>query len=308
MNRETNNDNRDVLKDLLQSRHPREADPLLDVWDVLEGHEQEGEIDDDAEARVMGNLLEHTRSESASSRGRIIPLVAARVAVAAVILAMIFFAGLALYPVTENVGPGERRMVELPDESLVELNSGSSISYNRYFLTGRKVKMEGEAYFDVVSTPREFSIQTFNATVRVLGTSFNVKSRPKSYAPQTRVSLHEGSVELSGRSSLERVVMSPGESYVVTSAGGIESAAVPLESASAWRNGDLFFTDEPLGAVLEDVQRRFNTTIRLTVDGLAERRVNLSIRDPEDAETVVESVCGAYALNYRRVADGFEIF
>lgn len=307
MKRESNNGNRDVLRDFLESRHPHEKQSLLDVWDGLEGHDPGGEIDEAAEARVLDNLMDHARMSTPTTRARILPLAVIRVAVAAGIVLLVTLGWLALYPVTQSVGPGERLSVELPDGSQVELNSGSSIRYHRYFLYGRGVNLRGEAHFDVVPSSRDFKVSTFNATVRVLGTRFNVKSRPDSFRPLTVVSLMEGSVELASAGATP-VVISPGESYVVTRRGTIASTPVPVESASAWRHGDLFFTDEPLGAVLEDVQRRFDTTIRLTVDGLAERRVNLSIRNPEDAETVVESVCGAYALNYRRVADGFEIF
>lgn len=74
----------------------------------------------------------------------------------------------------------------LPDGTAVCLNSGSSLSYRTIYPTeGRTVKMEGEAYFDVVSDKNNpFTVRLGDGTdVTATGTSFNVNA----YAPSVSV-------------------------------------------------------------------------------------------------------------------------
>lgn len=69
-------------------------------------------------------------------------------------------------------------LVVLKDGSKVTLQPGSSISYLEAFdAKERNIQLEGEAFFDVVrNTERPFLVHFNNLTVRVLGTSFNIRS------------------------------------------------------------------------------------------------------------------------------------
>lgn len=66
----------------------------------------------------------------------------------------------------------------LPDGSAVELQPGSSIEFPEVFSEGsRQVQLTGEAFFDVTKDKqRPFIISTGDVTIKVLGTSFNVKA------------------------------------------------------------------------------------------------------------------------------------
>ena len=72
---------------------------------------------------------------------------------------------------------GKVAKIVLPDGSRVWLNARSSLIYPNKFLTGqpRKVKLNGEAYFEVAhDKSRPFIVETEKVQTRVLGTSFNV--------------------------------------------------------------------------------------------------------------------------------------
>ncbi len=73
---------------------------------------------------------------------------------------------------------GERRQLLLPDGTRVWLGPGSRLDYpNRFNGEKRKVKLEGEAFFDVVHDSNQpFIIQTDEVSTTVLGTSFNVRA------------------------------------------------------------------------------------------------------------------------------------
>ncbi len=80
----------------------------------------------------------------------------------------------------ENHTPqGKRSRMVLADGSIVHLNAGSTIRYPASFDRKREVYLSGEAFFEVVKNPsRPFLIHLDNGTVKVLGTSFNVKPLP----------------------------------------------------------------------------------------------------------------------------------
>lgn len=84
----------------------------------------------------------------------------------------------ALPEVVRFNGSEKSELVFLPDGSKVTLSKGARIVYNR-LMNGKKrnVTLSGEAFFDVAKNPEKpFYIQTQNMVIKVLGTSFKVRS------------------------------------------------------------------------------------------------------------------------------------
>ena len=79
---------------------------------------------------------------------------------------------------TELEASGSKREILLPDGSHIYLNESSKLIYNNNFgETNRDIILDGEAFFDVSHNEKlPFKIYSLNATVEVLGTSFNVKA------------------------------------------------------------------------------------------------------------------------------------
>ena len=93
--------------------------------------------------------------------------------------------------------------VSLPDSSVVYLEPGAKLSFNKDF--NRKVSFEGEAFFDVKSNPDQvFMVDLHNSEIKVLGTSFNVKT-----GTLVEVKLYEG--KLSFQSKFDSVIMKSGD-------------------------------------------------------------------------------------------------
>ncbi len=77
------------------------------------------------------------------------------------------------------VQSGSKIMTDtLPDGSVVTLNKASRLIYPDHFTGGtRSVQLEGEAFFKVTPDAKKpFVIQVNDVTVKVVGTSFNVRS------------------------------------------------------------------------------------------------------------------------------------
>lgn len=72
--------------------------------------------------------------------------------------------------------------VQLPDGSIVMLNSNSTLTYPTQFSDKqREVNLLGEAYFEVTKdTKRPFVVTTpYQANIKVYGTQFNVEAYEK---------------------------------------------------------------------------------------------------------------------------------
>lgn len=79
---------------------------------------------------------------------------------------------------TMYVPSGQRIHMVLPDSTSVWLNGNTVLKYpSRFHTKNREVYLDGEAYFDVVSTKNTpFTVQTAYGKIFVTGTSFNIES------------------------------------------------------------------------------------------------------------------------------------
>lgn len=215
-------------------------------------------------------------------------------------------------PLVKTAAPGERLAVLLPDGSTVELNSGSTIRYQRSFGDVRAIALQGEAFFDVEREVRPFIVHTYNAQVRVLGTSFGVRAWPQHQDDGTTVALASGRVALAATTQPDHIVtLTPGQTRRVlldeTGVATIEVITTSVEDATAWRRGDLFFKNQQIGTILQDVERRFSVNLDVA-PSIAQKRIDLFLPQPANAEAVVRDVAMALGLRYRATSNGFEVY
>ena len=156
---------------------------------------------------------------------------------------------------------GEWQII-LPDGSKIWLNAASSLEYplNIGIAKTRKVKLQGEAYFEVAKNAQHpFIVETAKQKLEVLGTHFNVNS----YLDEkiTRTTLLEGSVRISDILDLaEYEVLKPGEQSVLSDRG-IKVNTVDPDESVAWKNGYFMFNNERQESILRKVARWYNVQI-----------------------------------------------
>ncbi len=104
---------------------------------------------------------------------------------------------------------GQHIHLTLNDGSSVDLNSGSRLTYPSIFAGKyRKVKLEGEAMFDVKhNVDHPFVVETFACDVNVLGTQFNVVANESEQEFST--ALFQGRVSVVNIHNGERIDMMP---------------------------------------------------------------------------------------------------
>jgi len=233
------------------------------------------------------------------------------IAAAAVVL-LAFGLGFLLYPQSVTAPNGQRAAAVLPDGSTVELNSGTTIQYNRLFgLRNRELRLDGEAFFSVAPGDKPFIVSANRAVVEVTGTTFNVRSRSDDPGFETRVHVANGSVALYPAGQSERsVTLSAGDwsRWNIT----METPQTPRPAApehiGEWRDNRFHFRSEPLGMIFREIERRFDIRIQLEADQAASEVLTAHYTDPGDAERIIEDICHVKGLRYARTANGFRIY
>ncbi|SKB32338.1 FecR family protein [Daejeonella lutea] len=162
---------------------------------------------------------------------------------------------------------GGRYQIRLPDGSRVWLNSASTLTYPTTFaVTERKVKLIGEAYFEIARNKKvPFRVESNNQTVEVLGTHFNVNSyEDEAYIKTT---LLEGSVRIILNSSNPKgKLLKPGEqSLTSASQADIKVQDTDIEKAIAWKNGYFKFKNTPIKDIMREIERWYD--VELVYDG-----------------------------------------
>lgn len=126
--------------------------------------------------------LKARKNESGSNQTKVVRFPALmRYAAAAIIIlgvTLTYFLTRPNYTVYETLA-GEIENITLPDQSTVVLNANSRLRFDPdKFDENRKLLLSGEAFFEVTKGIN-FEVETDQGTVKVLGTSFNVRNRRK---------------------------------------------------------------------------------------------------------------------------------
>lgn len=214
-------------------------------------------------------------------------------------------------PVERTAPLGEQLTVTLPDQSTVTLNSGSELRYNRLFgYTNRNAELNGEAFFEVKSSGQPFVVETFNASVRVLGTKFNLRSWAADPGAETTVTLTEGKLTLESiDSESEAVMLTPGEQSSVKGDDTVPTLPSPSEvdQVLSWIEGRLAFENRPIGQIFNEIERRYNVDIDVESNAILNDSLTIYYSNRINAEEAIKDICLSKGVTYRRINNGFVI-
>ena len=236
-------------------------------------------------------------------------------------LAAMLIAGIALWSLTRPqqyyTGRGEQRSVLLDDGSLVTLNTSSAIEVR--FRDDRRIihLTRGEALFQVAhDAARPFDVSAGHATIRAVGTQFNVDRRRN----RTTVTVVEGKVRVSSDAmqsdqgpgagsakpeASELVVAA--ERIVITDAGMSEPEHLRnLVPVTAWTQRQLVFEGRPLREVAEEFNRYNRHHIRIESPGLQEQQVT-GVFQANDSASFLAFLAGIRGVKIETDAQGHHV-
>jgi len=153
---------------------------------------------------------------------------------------------------------GGQYKIELSDGTKIWLNSETELVYpTRFVGNERKVKLIGEAYFEVAKdSNRPFIVESEKMDILVTGTEFNVSAYGGS--SETTTTLIEGSVVVHG-SGKENMKLVPGQqAYRRTDQTGFGKRQVDVDVIISWKRGYFSFDYQILEEVMDEVSRWYD--------------------------------------------------
>ncbi|NGM60889.1 DUF4974 domain-containing protein [Sphingobacterium sp. SGG-5] len=190
---------------------------------------------------------------------------------------------------------GGQYHVVLPDGTKVWLNSSSSLAYPvRFAANERKVKLDGEAYFEVQrDKKRPFRVISESQTVEVLGTKFNVNTYKDE--PVVKTTLLEGSVRVS-LATISKILR-PGEQAAATGQE-IQISVVDTDQAVAWYRGDFVFDGVELKNIMRQISRWYGVEVIYQND-IGDVKFGGSISRSKDIEEVLKVLAMTKGVNFK---------
>jgi len=210
-------------------------------------------------------------------------------AIAAAILVLIGLFNFFVFSNSMVTGFGEQSVLGFDDQSLVTVNAKSRISYPNFFGLNRKIKLDGEAFFEV-SKGGKFIVKTRNGDVEVLGTKFNVISLENYF----EVACFEGKVKVCTNDS-ENILL-PGD--VIRFYNGKRETLKGVDSKPRWIAHESSFQNTPIEIVIREIENQYDKKIQYP-ESLRTKRFTGSFTH-ENLATALQSVCVPMQLKYTK--------
>ena len=180
---------------------------------------------------------------------------------------------------------GIRSSIVLSDGSKIWLNADSKLEYPNVFEgKTREVYLSGEAFFEVAKNPtRPFIIHLDNGTVRVLGTSFNIKAYRGSNIVETSVST--GRVAFIPK---KKSTFKPADTTFLThdvkaiysiKTGEIKTLTTVSNDDKAWTEGRLVFKALTFGDIAIELERTFGKKVVFADEEIKQYRLTGSFEN-----------------------------
>lgn len=206
---------------------------------------------------------------------------------------------------------GENKEVVLSDGTKVVLNANSILSYpTRFSGKTRSVVLKGEAFFDVTENKeRPFTVSMDNdIKIKVLGTTFNVKSYPDDENVETI--LVSGKVRVIEKRENKEVVLRPSQRATYNKKDDkLIIDNVKTDDFTAWKRGVMVYDETPMTQVINDLKRAYNITIKIKSSNIENYKYtgifdNLTIKEVLDLFEISSPI--TYELNNKEVILDYE--
>ena len=235
--------------------------------------------------------------------------------VAAVALILLGISAAALYFISSDslsrkiiVATGNSQVnyrVSLPDGSSIFLNRNSELTYHSNFGRHRRaVALAGEAFFDIAHDPsKPFTIDAGKASVKVVGTSFNVITNNPDSAVE--VFVRTGKVMLSDNTGNKSLLLEPG--YVGTMDSKVSEKKINSNpNYMSWQTRSLVYDGQTLDIVFRDLKRVYNMEIIADDHSILNETLHSTI-DNTSQDTIIRLICQSFTLGYSKDGDIYHL-
>jgi ferric-dicitrate binding protein FerR (iron transport regulator) len=276
-----------IIKDKLQS-YPTEEKPNEDtVSNMMDLLDQALPLE--SKTRILNPLADTKKTIH----------IVYKIAATLTLIVISLYALIAFNEVTVEVGKMAFEKVELPDRSIVHMNADSRIAYNKFLWNfSRKVTFEGEGFFEI-QKGEKFEIYSTLGTTQILGTSFNIYSRPGKY----EVECLSGKVAVTSNSTQKKVELLPGDGVAINQSD-LQSYSISSPTSPSWLNGEFYFEEENVEDVISELERQFDLEISFPEELRNQKYTGYF--DNKDLDKALKLVCEPLGLQYDRNGNSLE--
>jgi transmembrane sensor len=261
--------------------------------------------EDNAWTNVRSRIESKEKEDSAEKNQRILTSRFARMAAGFLLLAAI---AAGLYMITGKLHSPSGHVsvlneetstltINLSDGSIVSLNKGARLEYSEKLNRNlREVSLSGEAFFEVKPDAlKPFIVHTQNASIKVVGTSFNVSANNQS--GEVKVVVETGKVELQpAYHGAQKIILEKGNfgSYHNNDSKVVKGKNADINYLS-WKTHLIRFDDTPLQEVTSVLTRTYHSEINLSGEELKKCKFTGTFSD-ESLDTVIKVLQTAFSL------------
>jgi len=169
--------------------------------------------------------------------------------------------------IDKNNPAGQKARINLPDGSVVWLNSLSSIRYPTFFSdSARIIELTGEAFFEVKKDNlRPFTVRSGNILTTALGTSFNINAYPDQ--ANIQIGLIAGKVWVRDEQSDKSMILNPNRGAVYNRDDkNMKEVSIDPGEILSWKNGILRFDGEDFYGFIDKLEKWYGVQIIIEGD------------------------------------------
>jgi transmembrane sensor len=197
----------------------------------------------------------------------------------------------------------------LSDGSIVALNKQSKISYPQKFIGNkREVEMEGEIFFEVKpDSTKPFIIHAENVMIKVLGTSFNVRSFADSSEIEVKVKTGHVMVYSLRQNYADTVslILKAGETGIYyKSTNEIKKVELPIKAESQQSGITLVFNRTRLVQAIDSIQKKYGVTISLQDENLRNLHISTTFKNLS-IDSIIDVLKNTFDLKVKRQGSNY---
>jgi len=199
---------------------------------------------------------------------------------------------------TVHTGEMQIRKITLPDSSIIWLNANSTMVIAAGFNTGnREITLQGEAFFEVYkNTVHPFVIDASGMKIKVLGTSFNVKSYDA--LKDIKVAVNTGKVQVSNEDR-QLAVLTPGQSIAYDK----QTRDFKLASAIAdnsWKDGRIMLEKASFEELSQALNNRYGIHLSSNDKHVKSFRYHLTLQPGLSEDAAMEMIATMLKKRYKK--------
>jgi transmembrane sensor len=285
------------------------------IWKELRTMSYEKDINVDDAWNKVSSRIDTEAAAEVIEPARFLSMRSTFMRVAAAALILLGISAATLYFVSTDslsrkivvaTGSSQFNRVSLPDGSSIFMNRNSELTYRSNFgRHSRNVALTGEAFFEIAANPsKPFIIDAGKASVKVVGTSFNVITNNIDSAVE--VFVRTGKVMLTDNEGTQSLLLEPG--YVGTMDSKISDKRLNSNpNYLAWQTRSLVYNGETLEVVFRDLKQVYNMEIIADDPAILNETWTTSPIDNKSQETIIRLICATFNLSYSKDGDIYHL-